>query len=131
MSAIFEFDSRLDREYLDNLYEGNLNHAMNMFEIYIGRYPENMEKCRELIFSEVDNGRKELFVHKRMNAFGMVGLTYMANMRHDLEFLFRQGNTTAAYQQFSLIYEAFSQTLPIIIQEYNRLKEFVAQYSKC
>jgi len=131
MSVQFIFDSRLNKGYLEGLYEGNIDYAFDLFEIYLTTLPSHMEDAWEIFHSEKYDEAKR-YAHAIVNQpnFAMVGLSHLSEMAGALEELLIEEKITASQQKFALLYEAFHQTLPIIQEEYLRMKDFLQQYSK-
>jgi len=70
----FEFSNLLNRNYLNDLYEGDLEYAADMFETFLDYTVKELPSLRPLIESgDYEQSRK--LAHKLKPTFAMVGLT--------------------------------------------------------
>lgn len=120
--SVFMFDERLDREFLESMFEGDLDHARVVFEQFLQLAPAQMQE----IESRYQEGILEEFrqkVHKIKPVFSFVGLTQMTSLAESLE---NQCKLAGSVNQVSSLYEEFrnnyAQFFPVIENEYSRLK---------
>ncbi len=116
------FDERLDRAFLDSMFEGDKEHAEMVFAQFLELAPAQMQEVE----SRFQQGVLEEFrqkVHKIKPVFSFVGLTQLTELAEQLEKNCREAGSmqdiSPLYLEFKNIYRNF---LPVIEQEYSRLK---------
>lgn len=120
--SVFLFDERLDREFLESMYEGDRDHAQMVFEQFLQLAPAQMQE----IDTEYRQGQLEDFrqkVHKIKPVFSFVGLTQLTSLAESLE---KHCKTATTQTDIQVLYDdlknQYEQFLPVIQQEYSRLK---------
>ena len=119
----FCFDTRLDGAFLEDTYEGDLEHAQIIFEQYIELTPVQMKEIEEAYHTgEVESFRQK--VHKIKPIFSFVGLTSLTSQADILEKKCKDINNIneidGLYNELKNSYTAF---LPVIENEFTRLKD--------
>lgn len=116
------FDERLDRAFLDSMFEGDKEHAEMVFAQFLELAPAQMQEVE----NRFQQGVLEEFrqkVHKIKPVFSFVGLTQLTELAEQLEKNCREAvsmqDISPLYLEFKNIYRNF---LPVIEQEYSRLK---------
>lgn len=80
----YSFDSRLDADFLKDVYEGDLEHAQTIFEQFIQLTPVQMNDIENTFQTGVvENFRQK--VHKLKPIFSFVGLTGLTTKAEILE----------------------------------------------
>ena len=88
--ALFCFNAALDRAYLEEFYDGDLEHAVDIFETFLDYSMGEFVVLPEVLESKSrDDFRKA--VHKLKPAFSMVGLTQLSSKMEQLEHLTEEG----------------------------------------
>ncbi|MBI1268262.1 MAG: PAS domain S-box protein [Cryomorphaceae bacterium] len=78
------FNSGLDSEMLEDLYEGDVNYALDMFEIYLSQFGEYLNDLQTCIsMKEVSGICANL--HKIRSPLRMVGLSNLALLSEEIE----------------------------------------------
>lgn len=118
----FLFDERLDREFLDSMFEGDREHAEMVFAQFLELAPSQMQDIESRFLEGVMEDFRQK-VHKIKPVFSFVGLTQLTGMAEQLENKCREACSMQEigplYQEFKTSYRVF---LPVIEQEYSRLK---------
>jgi len=121
--VLFAFDKRLDTDFLEELFEGDKEHATMVFEQFLtGIHPQ---------LKEVDNnflpGNIELFrqkVHRLKPIFSFVGLTALTSKAQVIEDKCKQNcefrDIENSYNEFK---NSASEFIPVIENELLKLKE--------
>ncbi|HUZ58168.1 MAG TPA: hypothetical protein VMU83_05250 [Hanamia sp.] len=119
------FDKRLDIEFLQSIYEDDIEHALIVFSQFLQIAPSLMKEMEESYLSgEVESFRQK--VHKMKPVFSFVGLTKLTAKAEVLE---KKCKEVSGIYDISELYKElknqYSEGLPIIENEVNRLKEQV------
>lgn len=119
------FDQRLDIEFLQSIYEDDIEHALIVFSQFLQTAPALMKEMEESYISgEVERFRQK--VHKMKPVFSFVGLTKLTAKAEVLE---KKCKEVSGIYDVSELYkelkDQYSEGLPIIENEVNRLKEQV------
>lgn len=117
------FDQRLDNEFLQSIYEDDIEHAVTVFNQFLQTAPAMMKDIDDNYQSGViENFRQK--VHKLKPVFSFVGLTNLTNKAEKLE---KKCKEISQINEISFFYKEFqtqySQEYPIIENEAKRLKE--------
>ena|ERR1035438_5121646 len=122
-NAEFAFDIRLDTNFLNELYEGDKEHAAMIFEQFLQTINAQMKEVDD----NFNTGNSELFrqkMHKLKPVFSFVGLT---SITQKAELIERQCKQTSGTSSIEGYYNDFRNNviefLPIIKNELNRLQE--------
>ena len=119
----FAFDQRLNTEFLQSLYEDDIEHAMIVFSQFLQMAPAMMKEIDENYQSGViENFRQK--VHKLKPVFSFVGLTQLTDKAEILE---KKCKEVSQIYDVSYLYKElqhhYSLDFPIIENEVKRLKE--------
>ena len=121
--ARFAFDSRLDADFLDGLYEGDKEHASMVFEQFL----QNIHTQLKEVEDNFNSGNAESFrqkIHKLKPVFSFVGLTPLTGKAELIEDQCKQNSSTGPLEE---LYKDFKNSIiefiPIIEKELVKLKE--------
>lgn len=117
------FDKRLDNDFLQSLYEDDIEHATTVFSQFLEMSPSMMKEIEE----SYQSGSVEPFrqkVHKLKPVFSFVGLTHLT---HKAEILEKKCKEISQIEHISYLYKElkddYFRNFPIIENEVKRLKE--------
>ncbi|HEY5461766.1 MAG TPA: hypothetical protein VIJ95_00800 [Hanamia sp.] len=117
------FDQRLDTEFLESLYEDDIEHAMTVFSEFLKMAPAMMNEIDESYESGIVESFRQK-VHKLKPVFSFVGLTYLTEKAEILE---KKCKEVSQLYDISPLYKElkyhYSKDFPIIENETKRLKE--------
>jgi HPt (histidine-containing phosphotransfer) domain-containing protein len=118
----FIFDTRLDTEYLETIYEGDKDYAAVVFEQFILSYPEQLVAIDES-FAKEDIIAYKGHIHKIKATFSFVGLTELTTQCEVIE---KNCGENYDLNTLSLSHIGFKNTLakliPIVEEELKRLQ---------
>ncbi len=119
----FEFDQRLDTEYLVSIYEDDTEYASMIFSQFLETAPAIMNEIEESYASgSIESFRQK--VHKLKPAFSYVGLTKLTGQAEVLEKKCKEISTISDVTDlYGELKSNYSQNLPIIENEVKRLNE--------
>jgi HPt (histidine-containing phosphotransfer) domain-containing protein len=80
----FKFSEKLDNEFLDSIYEDDLEHAEIVFEQYITQAPLQMRAIEDA-YNRENIGDFRQMMHKLKPVFSYVGLTHLTKMAETIE----------------------------------------------
>jgi PAS domain S-box-containing protein len=122
----FSFNQALDLSYLDEFYEGDFEHAMDMFEIFL---EYSLEEFKELP-NHLENKDREAFrklTHKLKPAMSMVGLTWITKQMQQLE---KAADNNASFEALGellqIIQDEIEKFRPILEEDLEKLRLMVA-----
>ncbi len=123
----FSFDLRLDEEFLESMYEGDVEHASEIFSLFIDMAPGLVKDIDEsFAHGAVEPLRSK--VHKLKPTFSFVGLTTLTKNAEELE---EKCKGTSDISDIKDLYNElknnYSQSFPIIEKELERLKNQINQ----
>ncbi|MDX1700568.1 MAG: ATP-binding protein, partial [Melioribacteraceae bacterium] len=115
------FNKNLDYQYLKKFYDGDMEYAGEMFEIFIDEvYPEYKIMIDEALRGNIEQTRK--LIHKITPSFSMVGLTDMEkNMKQLKQLMVEPVDKEAIRKEINTIQGKLDIFLPIIESEKERL----------
>ncbi|MBX5439669.1 MAG: response regulator [Thermoflavifilum sp.] len=122
---MYRFNPRLDVNYLQELYENNIEYAAGLFGIFL----ENIRPDWEEIMRLKDlHDTQNLYqaIHKIKPNFAMVGLTWIAQTLEQAEKAIRKEDSWPEIE--SLLLQADKELeiyLPVVEEEHRHLQEFV------
>jgi HPt (histidine-containing phosphotransfer) domain-containing protein len=118
----FAFDNRLDIEYLQSLYEGDIEYAAVIFEQFLQNYPAQWQELEESI-ANGDMKACKSHIHKMKASFSFVGLTQLTQKAQVIEQHCTGSddiNTVIAlHQDFRT---SLAELIPIVEEELKRLQ---------
>ena len=116
------FDQRLDTEFLEGLYEDDMDHALAVFSDYLKMVPLMMNDIDESYKSGIVESFRQQ-IHKVKPVFSFVGLTYLTEKAGILE---NYCKVVSHINDLSPLYKElqyhYFKDLPIIEKETKRLK---------
>ncbi len=121
---VFEFNEKLDTEYLHKLYSGNCSYAKSLFDIFLECTEDDWAEIKQQIQESEWENLKDL-VHKIKPNFSMVGLTWITEMIQNAYNELKEGNHDAAVRLLQDVQEELDQYMPLIREEYQRMQQYV------
>jgi len=116
------FDDRLDNSMLNDLYEGDLTHAMVVFEHFSKASPEMMKEI-ELSYNRTEVSGLSQKVHKMKPVFSFVGLSHLTTLAESLEKRCDEIESTGEVASFfTQLQSEYSIGLSVIKAELKRLE---------
>lgn len=128
MEGQFTFTTALDGDVLTTFYDGDLNYAMMMFEIFLAEIPREVERLRgQLALENLEECRSAL--HKMKPNFVMVGNEPLTEFCSKLEKNIKEGHLSfeQAKPEIESVLEEINQTLILLEQETIALKQHLNQ----
>jgi PAS domain S-box-containing protein len=122
--AMFAFNFRLDVDYLTQFYEGDTEHASEMFELFL---TENVKEFYDLStdLNEEKWINVKQKVHKLKPVFAMVGLTVVGKKIEELEdFLLQKVEKQVIMDLYHQIEKDLNLFLPILEEDLKRMKKW-------
>ncbi len=120
---MFTFNPTLDAAYLEKIYHGDIDSAIEIFEMYLSE----IEEIKENLIGYSEKKEKKLLdelVHKSRTSFSFVGLSYITKLMEDFERShFDKQITDEAQEEIKAIVKEIEKTTSIILSDYNRMKE--------
>ncbi|MDQ6901833.1 MAG: hypothetical protein M3139_02330 [Bacteroidota bacterium] len=120
-NTTIDFDTRLDTKLLDELYEGDKDHALTVFKRFLDSIHIQLNELDNIRSTDLDLFRQK--VHKIKPVFSFVGLSWLTekaelienqcNQRHNLNCI------ENSYQEFKKNIEEF---IPVIEKEVEKLQ---------
>jgi len=126
---MYRFNPRLDVNYLQELYENNIEYAAGLFGIFL----ENIRPdWNEILRLKQAHDTQNLYqaIHKIKPNFAMVGLTWIAQTLEQAEKAIRKEDTWPEIE--ALLTKADKELeiyLPVVEEEYQHLQAFVQSFS--
>jgi len=122
----FRFSDQLDVAFLKEVYEGDMEYAADIFEIFLETFDEEYGKLKKLIASKKCSDIRAC-AHKLKPTFSMVGLTDVTEQFKALE----TAASNNKLDQIQLLYQKIDEILivkiPIIS---NQRKQLLAHLDK-
>ena len=124
-NEIFSFNAKLDLDYLEGCYEGDLDYASDMFGIFIEHTLPEIDQLEVLIASKnYEEIRKA--AHKMKPAFAMVGLTHITDQIAILEQTAKENTEINTIELlFKEVKEELYVFIPILTQELKKMQKFI------
>jgi HPt (histidine-containing phosphotransfer) domain-containing protein len=118
----FEYDQRLDADFLQSIYDDDFEHAAISFEQFLLKFPAQLKELEDsFIANDISVFKQKL--HKLKPTFSYVGLTAITARAEKIE---RLCNETPDFNVISGLYVDLKQHLndfiPIVKAELERLK---------
>jgi HPt (histidine-containing phosphotransfer) domain-containing protein len=118
----FKYDQRLDADFLQSIYDDDIEHAAISFEQFLLKFPAQLKEMEDsFLAKDIITFRQKL--HKLKPTFSYVGLTKITAKAEKIE---RLCNETPDFDVISGLYVDLKQHLddyiPIIKAELERLK---------
>ncbi len=124
----FSFDKRLDSEFLQSMYEGDMEHATTIFSMFVDMAPGFVKDIDEsFALGTIEPVRSQ--VHKLKPTFSFVGLTQLAKKAEVLEERCKETSDISDIKDlYNELKSNYAQSFPIIEKELERLKN---QINEC
>ena len=123
----FIFDSSLDSSYLDSIFDGDVDYAKEMFEIF---FESTAIEFKEIgpYFANNDYGAAKSLVHKLKPSFHMVGLTKIGGLMDELERQLQDpDNNESSRLLFNTIQEMYASAESVLKRDLERMQEFLTK----
>lgn len=117
----FRFNRALDHRYLDQIYQGDLHYAIEIFDTFL-RYSLEEFQALPQALQQGDLGTLHNSAHKLKTAFPMVGLTGLVQTMNRLEKTALEGDPSVAGQILQEALREVNTYLPLIRQELKRMQ---------
>ena len=123
----FSFDKRLDSEFLQSMYEGDVEHASMIFSLYVDMAPGLIKDIDEsFALGTVELLRSQ--VHKLKPTFSFVGLTKITKNAEVLEERCKETSDISDIKDlYNELKNNYAQSFPIVEKELERLKNQINQ----
>ena len=123
----FIFDSSLDSSYLDSIFDGDVDYAKEMFEIFFESTAIEFKEI-EPYFANNDYGAAKSLVHKLKPSFHMVGLTRIGGLMDELERqLHDPDNNESSRLLFNKIQEMYASAESVLKRDLERMQDFLTK----
>lgn len=123
--VLFEFNETLDVAYLNEIYEGDLEYAADMFETFLEVTLAEIYSIEPLIEKEDWKAARTLS-HKCKPAFSMVGLTNLFEKMEQMEKRIKtEPNKETILTDFQQIIQQLEQFLPTLKADLSKMMEAV------
>lgn len=123
----FIFDSSLDSSYLDSIFDGDVDYAKEMFEIFFESTAIEFKEI-EPYFENNDYGAAKSLVHKLKPSFHMVGLTRIGGLMDELERqLHDPDNNESSRLLFNKIQEMYASAESVLKRDLERMQDFLTK----
>lgn len=125
MEEVFTFNPKLDIDYLNDCYEGDLEYASDMFNIFLDfTLPEIEELEKTIATKDHDSIRKA--AHKMKPAFAMVGLTHITDNMANIEQMAKESADISSIEHiFKETKKELNIFVPILQHELEKMKRFI------
>jgi HPt (histidine-containing phosphotransfer) domain-containing protein len=121
----FIFDERLDRGFLDELFDGDAVYAEVVFEDFLRDLPDYWKEV-ETAHDDQDIPGLRTSVHKCKTLFGYVGFTDIQHLCQQLEDNCSGDPTAAVARDYLFLAQRKEEARQIIENEHRRLRSFNA-----
>ena len=116
----FDFSDQLDIGFLKEVYEGDMEYAADIFEIFLDTFDEEYGKLKTSIQSE-DCLAIRAQAHKMKPTFSMVGLTDITELFKALEIAANEDELSKALELHQHIDNTLKNKIPLIIDQRKQL----------
>ena len=116
----FDFSDQLDIDFLKEVYEGDMEYAADIFEIFLDTFDEEYDKLKASIQSE-DCLAIRAQAHKMKPTFSMVGLTDITEQFKALESAADKDELSKALELHQHIDSTLKDKIPLIIDQRKQL----------
>ncbi len=116
----FDFSDQLDIGFLKEVYEGDMEYAADIFEIFLDTFDEEYGKLKTSIQSE-DCLAIRAQAHKMKPTFSMVGLTDITELFKALEKVADRDELSKALELHQHIDNTLKNKIPLIIDQRKQL----------
>lgn len=112
---------QLDREYLLNYYKDMMDEIGELFESFLSETDENITKIMQSLYSSDLHTASET-LHYIAPSFIVVGLPQLVLQLQEVESFAADNDQAKALSLMQSFYQEYTEYLPAIIEENNRLK---------
>ena len=116
----FDFSDQLDIGFLKEVYEGDMEYAADIFEIFLDTFDEEYGKLKTSIQSK-DCLAIRAQAHKMKPTFSMVGLTDITELFKALEIAANEDELSKALELHQHIDNTLKNKIPLIIDQRKQL----------
>lgn len=120
----FSFSDKIDRNYLQNAYEQDLEYALDMFQTFLDIIDDEM-----LLIKDTLKHKKQLEIKKSLHrikpTFKMVGLSPLFNDIESVEKKLSQSESINLSEWFDQFNISLNNRIPLIEQEIKRMKSWL------
>ncbi len=121
----FIFSSHLESNYLEEMYGGDIDYALELFGMFLETIPQEIQLLDAAISTKNTKEIKRL-CHKIHPTFSLVGLSDLAKKAKELDVHFDEHDEVHQLLKAQSIQKQFKDQLGIIILEVEKMKEYVA-----
>lgn len=118
----FKFNENLNKDSLDNLYQSDLEFALEMFEVFVEVVDIEFTKLESSV-TEKDYAQIKQDAHKMKPMFTMVGLPHMTSICQEMESKALNSDSILVDSLFSKLKSEQEKHFSIIQTEIERIKE--------
>ena len=123
LQAEFAYDSHLDVEFLNELYEGDKEHALAIFEQFLRNVHGQLKEVEDNFNSrDIESMRQK--IHKMKPSFSFVGLSHLTlkagQVENECDRNMATGRLVELYNDFK---KSIIEYIPIIEKQLVKLKE--------
>jgi len=119
----FSFNSKLNVEFLEKSYSGNIGFAKRMFSIFLSTIDEDLTNLDNYIRLNDYQGIKDV-AHKVKNNFTWVGLPMMSSIMYKIESSARE-ESDFVHELYSDFVAIFQERHSLVKEEYNRINTYL------
>lgn len=116
----YDFSKELDKEYLETFYEGDLERASLMFQIFLDNIEQEISDLKRLYIAESweEFGK---FAHRVKPNFAMVGLSPFTELMKQFESHGKQNNGTALKEIVPNFFQEYKNKIKLVRRELSRM----------
>ena len=119
----FQFSRSLDYEFLEQVYEDDLDYAYDIFEAFLDSYREEYDLLQKAI-GEGDYSEVKRVAHKMKPTFSMVGLPELSTNLENLEKLGATGDGDEINKYNLQLTQLLSDRIGLVEMELEKLKSY-------
>ena len=120
----FSFSDKLDIDFLKEVYEDDMEYALDIFEIFLDTFEEEYGKLKAKIESSNCSDIRAA-AHKMKPTFSMVGLTKITKKFKKLEAAAKNDDCDSALEIFKEVDKTLLKKIPLIKSQKEQLSAFV------
>lgn len=124
VSDKFEFNKKLNAEFLQNSYGANLEFGKKMFKIFLSTIEEDIEFLTRSLESNDYQAMQDI-AHKIKNNFTWVGLPTMSSVMYKIENAAKEKSVTITTYYDELM-DMFHNDHSLVQKEYDRLNSYLS-----
>jgi HPt (histidine-containing phosphotransfer) domain-containing protein len=116
----FAFSNQLDVGFLKEVYDGDMEYAADIFEIFLDTIDEERENLKASLEGE-DCQEIRACAHKMKPTFSMVGLTDLTEQFKTLETAARYNKLDRVKEIYKAIRNELTEKVPLLIDQQKQL----------